>query len=78
VQSGNIILDVARRRRTDNSSPLDRVLADTSEAVGRLIRENRSLRLENVRLQREVTRLSEGWAEIKRLARTAPRSRRQR
>jgi len=52
------------------------LLADTTEAVGQLIRENRNLRLENVRLQSEVARLSEGWAEIKRLARTAPRSRR--
>jgi regulator of replication initiation timing len=68
---------VARPRRIEkNSSPVDRLLADTSEAVGQLIRENRGLRLENVRLQREVARLSEGWAEIKRLARTAPRSRR--
>jgi len=69
-----MILDVARRRRTDNSNSFDQLLADTTEAVGRLIRENRALRLENVRLQREVTRLSEGWAEIKRLARSAPRS----
>src|SRR5207237_1454094 len=46
---------VARRSRTEkNSSPVDRLLADTSDAVGQLIRENRSLRLENVRLQREV------------------------
>jgi len=70
-----MILDVARRRRTSNSS-LDQLLSDTSEAVGRLIRENRTLRLENVRLQREVARLSEGWAEVKRLARAAPRPRR--
>jgi regulator of replication initiation timing len=70
----NIILDVARRRRTNNSNSVDQVLADTSEAVGRLISENRALRLENVRLQREVARLSEGWAEIKRLARAAPRT----
>jgi cell division septum initiation protein DivIVA len=69
---------VARRRRTSNSNSVDQLLADTSEAVGRLIRENRSLRLENGRLQREVARLSEGWAEIKRLARSAPRSRRRR
>jgi regulator of replication initiation timing len=65
---------VARRRRTNNSNSVDQVLADTSEAVGRLISENRALRLENVRLQREVARLSEGWAEIKRLARAAPRT----
>jgi len=72
-----MILHVARRRRPSNSS-LDQLLADTSEAVDRLIRENRSLRLENVRLQREVARLSEGWAELQRLARSAPRARRRR
>jgi regulator of replication initiation timing len=73
-----MILHVARRRRTNNSNSFDQLLADTSEAVGRLIRENRTLRLENVRLQREVARLSEGWAEIKKLARAAPRTRRRR
>jgi regulator of replication initiation timing len=57
---------------------MDQLLAETSEAVGRLIRENRDLRLENVRLQREVARLSQGWADIKRLARSAPRARRSR
>jgi regulator of replication initiation timing len=69
---------VARRRQTNNSNSMDQLLADTSEAVGRLIRENRDLRLENVRLQREVARLSQGWADIKRLARSAPRARRAR
>jgi regulator of replication initiation timing len=69
---------VARRKQTNNSNSMDQLLADTSEAVGRLIRENRDLRLENVRLQREVARLSQGWADIKRLARSAPRARRSR
>jgi cell division septum initiation protein DivIVA len=55
---------------------MDQMLADTVEAVGQLIRENRDLRTQNVRLQREVARLSEGWAEIRRLARLAPRARR--
>ena len=73
-----MILHVARRRRTNNSNSVDQLLADTSEAVSLLIRENRSLRLENVRLQREVARLSEGWAEIKELARAAQRTRRPR
>jgi regulator of replication initiation timing len=65
---------VARRKETNNSNSMDQLLAETSEAVGRLIRENRDLRLENVRLQREVARLSQGWADIKRLARSAPRA----
>jgi cell division protein FtsB len=55
---------------------MDQMLADTVEAVGRLIRENRDLRTQNVRLEREVARLSKGWAEIRRLARLAPRARR--
>jgi cell division septum initiation protein DivIVA len=67
---------VARRRQTNNSKSMDQLLADTSDAVGRLIRDNRDLRLENERLQREVARLSQGWADIKRLARSAPRVRR--
>jgi cell division septum initiation protein DivIVA len=69
---------VARRRQTNNSKSMDQLLADTSDAVGRLIRDNRDLRLENERLQREVARLSQGWADIKRLARSAPRVRRSR
>jgi cell division septum initiation protein DivIVA len=69
---------VARRRQTNNSKSMDQLLADTSDAVSRLIRDNRDLRLENERLQREVARLSQGWADIKRLARSAPRVRRSR
>ena len=71
-----MIQGVARRRQSDNSNSVDQLLAETSDAVGRLIRENRTLRLENVRLQREVARLTEGWAEIKRLARAAQRTQR--
>jgi hypothetical protein len=67
---------MARRTRNNNKGSMDQMLADTAEAVGRLIRQNRDLRTQNGRLQREVARLSEGWAEIRRLARTAPRSRR--
>jgi hypothetical protein len=67
---------MARRRRNNSKGSMDQMLADTVEAVGRLIRENRDLRTQNVRLQREVARLSQGWAEIRRLARTAPRARR--
>ena len=57
---------------------MDDLLADTVEAVGRLIRENRDLRTQNLRLQREVTRLNQGWAEIRRVVRSAPRGRRRR
>lgn len=57
---------------------MDQVLADTVDAVGRLIRENRELRTQNVRLQRELSRLNQGWAEIRRVVRSAPRGRRRR
>ena len=57
---------------------LEELASETSELVGRLLRENRSLRTENEALKREVERLSSGWEEIRRLARLAPRKRRAR
>lgn len=56
----------------------DQLARETSELVGRLVRENRVLRAENEALKREVERLSSGWEEIKRLSRLAPRKRRAR
>lgn len=44
--------------------------------VDRLLAENRRLRSHNLRLDAEVKRLSQGWEEIKRLARGAPKRRR--
>ena len=46
--------------------------------VGQLVRENRALKLRNRQLSDEIERVSAGWEEIKRLARTAPRRRRTR
>ena len=46
--------------------------SETSELVGRLLRENRVLRAENESLKREVDRLSSAWDEIRKLARLAP------
>jgi hypothetical protein len=54
---------------------VDRLVEDTSVAVTSLIRQNRELRSQNLKLQREVERLSAGWDEIRRLARLAPRTR---
>jgi hypothetical protein len=69
---------IRRTRRNAVRSSLEQLAAETSELVGRLLRENRMLRAENQRLEREVERLSSGWEEIKRLARLAPRRRRAR
>lgn len=57
---------------------LEELASETSELVGRLLREHRVLRAENESLKREVERLSSGWEEIKKLARLAPRKRRAR
>ena len=57
---------------------LEQLATETSELVGRLVREIRALRAENESLKREVERLSSGWEEIKKLARLAPRKRRAR
>lgn len=54
---------------------MSRLVEDTSVAVTTLIRQNRELRSENVRLKRELERLSAGWEEVRRLARVAPRRR---
>jgi len=67
-----------RRRRRTTVGTLEQLASETSELVGRLVRENRVLRAENEALKREVERLSSGWEEIKKLARLAPRKRRAR
>jgi cell division protein FtsB len=66
---------VIRRRGTRPTDPLARLVADTQDLVIALVRENRSLKLRNEKLSREVDRLSEGWDQITRLARQAPRPR---
>lgn len=69
---------VIRRKRRMDRDGVEQLLAETAEVVGRLIKENRALRNQNQRLARELDRVSAGWEEIKKLARSAPRSRRQR
>ena len=69
---------IRRTRRTPVGGSLEQLATETSVLVSRLLRENRTLRAENQRLEREVERLSAGWEEIRRLARLAPRRRRAR
>lgn len=67
-----------RRRVPTGKENLNDLASGTSELVGRLLRENRTLRAENAALKQEVDRLSYAWEEIRRLASLAPRKRRQR
>lgn len=60
-------------RKTTAKSPLDALLADTQQLVARLLKENRSLKTQNLRLGKELERVSKGWDQIKDLARQAPR-----
>ncbi len=69
---------IRRRRRPSDGSSLEQLASETSDLVGRLLRDNRVLRSENEALKREVERLSSGWEEIRKLARLAPRRRRAR
>ena len=64
------------KRRQRNDGSLDQLVAQTSELIGRLLREHRSLQAQNERLTKEVQRLSQGWEDIRRLARVSPRRRR--
>jgi hypothetical protein len=69
---------VIRRRRRAVGGTLEQLASETSDLVGRLLRENRMLRAENAALKQEVERLSHAWEEIQRLAKLAPRKRRPR
>lgn len=65
--------------RRNSSRPIDteqQLLGQTSELVTRLIRENRVLKAQNLKLNQELARLGKGWDQIRKLARQAPRSRR--
>lgn len=48
-------------------------MSETQDLVTKLVRENRTLRARNVKLERELERLSSGWEQIMQLARSAPR-----
>jgi len=67
---------VARKLSVKEGSA--RLLQETQELVARLVRENSALRVQNKKLAAELERISKGWDEVKRLARTAPRPRRRR
>lgn len=67
---------MARRRRSISKDSSSGLLTETRTVVDRLLAELRSLRAENAKLAKEVERLSDGWEQVRRLARTAPRKRR--
>ncbi|MDQ6772915.1 MAG: hypothetical protein M3024_08000 [Candidatus Dormibacteraeota bacterium] len=62
-----------RRRAARANGSLDRAVAETATLIDRLLRERKELAAENLRLRREVDRLSTGWEQVRRLARSAPR-----
>jgi cell division septum initiation protein DivIVA len=64
------------KRRQRNDGSLDQLVAQTSDMIGKLLREHRALQAQNERLTKEVQRLSQGWEDIRRLARVSPRRRR--
>jgi uncharacterized protein YlxW (UPF0749 family) len=64
------------RRPARDPQSMDLLLTQTSDLVAQLVREHRSLQAQNSRLTQEVDRLSRNWDDIRRLARSAPRSRR--
>jgi hypothetical protein len=69
---------VNRRSRNAPGQTLEKLVTETTGMVGQLLRENRALRAENVKLSRELERVSQGWEEVRKLARAAPRRRRAR
>jgi hypothetical protein len=64
---------VIRRRKTAGRDGLPGLLSETQELVGRLLKENRALKSRNQRLLKELDRVSAGWDQIRKLARSAPR-----
>ena len=62
-----------RRGRGNRSEPLAQLLSETQKLVDQLVRENRLLKANNERLNRELERVSAGWQLIRNLARQAPR-----
>lgn len=66
------------RKRSRERSGVEQLMVDTSDLVARLVKENQALRTQNQRLAKELARLSKGWEELRKLARSAPKSRRSR
>ena len=67
---------MAGRKREQADDGLGRLLAETQDLVSALLKENRALKAQNKRLAAELERISKGWDEVKKLARSAPRGRR--
>jgi cell division protein FtsB len=67
---------VARPRRRGGADGLSQLLSETQELVAQLVKENKALKSRNLKLARELDRLSTGWEQIKKVARSAPRRRR--
>ena len=67
-----------RRKRPAGPQGLDKLVSETQELVSKLVMENKALKTRNQRLMKELDRVSKGWDEIKKIARSAPRARRSR
>jgi len=63
---------IGRRRRAAAGGLLG-LLTETRDLVGRLVRENRRLKARNLSLEKQLDRVSRGWDELRKLARSAPR-----
>lgn len=64
-----------RRKRPAGRDGLEKLVSETQELVAKLVLENKALRTRNQRLTKELERVSKGWDEIKKIARSAPRAR---
>ena len=64
---------IPRRRKPTNG--VAKLLADTQDLVGKLLKENRALKQQNARLAKDLDRVTKGWDELKKIARSAPRRR---
>ena len=63
------------RRRRKPTNGVAKLLADTQDLVGKLLKENRALKQQNARLTKDLDRVTKGWDELKKIARSAPRRR---
>ena len=64
---------IPRRRKPTNG--VAKLLADTQDLVGKLLKENRALKQQNARLAKDLDRVTKGWDQLKKIARSAPRRR---
>ena len=63
------------RRRRKPTNGVAKLLADTQDLVGKLLKENRALKQQNARLAKDLDRVTKGWDELKKIARSVPRRR---